>query len=248
MTGPASFALGNTGVYSLANVSDTAGDLPSLHYSFGIQPSDLAPDYNSAGAANSFSFTPTGTGSYTIYGMVYDKDGGINTYQIAITVTGSSPVVDSSNPFVVNADAANPAGNPQRSTLTTIDVNFTSPVSVADFASIPITLTRNFATATGVTGTVVSNLATAGTNTGLISLTQLEALQHDPPHLQQRGRRQHLRRRRVRLARRRYLATADRRPAAQSTAARPTPRLPIRTTPPITFAGFTATSITWRQR
>src|SRR5262249_42715703 len=93
VTGPTSLVEGSTGTFSLANVTDAPGDLPTLHYSFATTPGGLAASYVAAGVLNSFNFTPVDNGSFTIYGMVFDKDGGSNTYQIACSASNAAPTV-----------------------------------------------------------------------------------------------------------------------------------------------------------
>ena len=111
--------------------------------------------------------------------------------------------------LVVNANSAFPNGDPERSEILSIDLHFSSAVAAGDFASIPISLTRTNATATGTVGTVVSNMAVAGTNTGLISLTQIDADTVRLTFSNADKCREHLCWRRIRLTRRRHLAIAS---------------------------------------
>jgi hypothetical protein len=92
MNGPAVLALGGSGNYSLNGVFDPSPvDTGSLHYSFATSPGGLAANYAAAGGANSFNFSSPTLGSYTIYGRVYDKDGGISaTYSTTVLVNAGS--------------------------------------------------------------------------------------------------------------------------------------------------------------
>jgi PKD repeat protein len=80
---------------SLTNPSDPSPvDSGSLHYSFALTVGGLAADYASAGTVNSGSFTFPDNGSYTVFGRVYDKDGGVSsTFQTTVVVNNAAPIL-----------------------------------------------------------------------------------------------------------------------------------------------------------
>jgi hypothetical protein len=73
------------GVYDPSSVDSAAG----FHYSFALDPSGLAGNYAEAGSAASAQFTFADNGSYTVYGRVFDKDGGYTDYSTVVTVANS---------------------------------------------------------------------------------------------------------------------------------------------------------------
>lgn len=104
LTGTTSLNEGQSGAYSLTGVSDPSPvDAQNLRYSFALTTAGLASDYSSASATNSFANLFADSGSYTVYGRVYDKDGGISTtYQLAVNVNNIDPIVSASGTSPVN--------------------------------------------------------------------------------------------------------------------------------------------------
>jgi hypothetical protein len=73
---------------SFSNASDpSSGDTQAgFKYSFSLTASALAGSYTAAGAASSQQYTFTTTGSYTIYGRIFDDDNGFTDYSTTVTV------------------------------------------------------------------------------------------------------------------------------------------------------------------
>jgi hypothetical protein len=71
-----------------------------LHYTYSLTTAGLAATYAAAtdGASKSFSFADNG--AFTVYGRVYDKDGGFTQYSAAVNVNNVAPTVTAptSNP------------------------------------------------------------------------------------------------------------------------------------------------------
>jgi Ca2+-binding RTX toxin-like protein len=70
--------------------ADTAA---GLRYSFALSAEDLATGYAAAGTASTASFTFTEDGSYTVYGRIFDKDGGFTDATTTVVVTNAAPTV-----------------------------------------------------------------------------------------------------------------------------------------------------------
>src|SRR5262249_45892436 len=62
-----------------------------FRYSFALKPGDLATSYAAAGAGTQQHFTFDQAGTYTVYGRVFDKDGGFTDYTIPVTVHDLPP-------------------------------------------------------------------------------------------------------------------------------------------------------------
>jgi uncharacterized delta-60 repeat protein len=77
------------------SLADTAA---GFHYSFATTPDGLASDYASASDAGNASFSFTEEGTYTIWGRVFDKDNGFQTYSTAVTVNEPAPIAGVSGP------------------------------------------------------------------------------------------------------------------------------------------------------
>lgn len=79
---------------SLSGSDASSVDAGSLRYSFATSTGGLASSYSGASTSSSGTFTYANNGTYTAYGRVYDKDGGISpTYSTTITVQNATPVV-----------------------------------------------------------------------------------------------------------------------------------------------------------
>jgi Ca2+-binding RTX toxin-like protein len=123
ISGPASIAAGGQGAYSLTTVSDVPADMFTLRYSFALAEGNLAANYAAASASNSFATSFIAPGTYTVFGRVYDKDGGISaTRSMTIVVAGAEgPTV------VLHAPAGGIAGIAFAATG-----SFTDPAGAAD--------------------------------------------------------------------------------------------------------------------
>ena len=95
-------ALANNGPISeghSATVTFSTGSDPSpvdlasgLRYSFALMASGLPGTYAGASTNPSSSFAFDDDGFYTVYGRVFDKDGGSTTYSTIVQVTNTDPI------------------------------------------------------------------------------------------------------------------------------------------------------------
>ncbi len=106
---------------SLSDAFDPSGadTAAGFRYSFATSLADLATTYADAVEASSRSFTFDDNGTMTVYGRIFDKDGGFTDYQTVITVIniaptatiGNSGPVDEGSPVTVSlSDAFDPSG------------------------------------------------------------------------------------------------------------------------------------------
>jgi uncharacterized delta-60 repeat protein len=87
-----------------------------FRYSFATNPNLLAGSYAAASAAPSTSFTfPDGPAAPTVYGRIFDKDGGFSDYQTTVTVNDVAPTATAAGP------ATSVRGQPQTFTFTASD-------------------------------------------------------------------------------------------------------------------------------
>jgi len=70
-----------------------------FHYSFALSASSLAASYAAAGTSTSTGFTFTNSGTYTIYGRIFDKGNRSNTYTTLVTVNNGTSLINS-NPYI----------------------------------------------------------------------------------------------------------------------------------------------------
>jgi Ca2+-binding RTX toxin-like protein len=82
-----------TGVTDPSPVDTAAG----FHYSFAMTSAALAVSYDAAGASPSANFTFADNGSYTVFGRVFDKDGGSADYSTTVVVNNVAPTGSMSN-------------------------------------------------------------------------------------------------------------------------------------------------------
>jgi Ca2+-binding RTX toxin-like protein len=81
-------AEGSTATASFTNQFDPSPvDAATLHYSIAMQQSSLAPNYSLASSSPSTSFNGLEEGRYTVYGRIFDKDGGFTDYTTTLVVT-----------------------------------------------------------------------------------------------------------------------------------------------------------------
>ncbi|HVX59780.1 MAG TPA: Ig-like domain-containing protein [Pirellulales bacterium] len=76
-----------------SNADTTAG----FHYSFTLDSGSLATSYSAAGTASSTTLPFADSGSYTVYGRIFDKDGGYSDYSTEVTVNNVAPTATLSN-------------------------------------------------------------------------------------------------------------------------------------------------------
>ncbi len=90
---------GSSVTVSFSNGSDAsnADTQAGLHYSIALNQSDLAGSYGAAGVATSAQLTFDDNGSYTVYGRVFDKDGGSTDYTTTVTVNNVPPTATFGN-------------------------------------------------------------------------------------------------------------------------------------------------------
>ena len=83
----------NTKVTFTLQGTDVVGDQGGLRYSFATSAAGLAASYAAAGTANGVGSTGTkvfafsATGAFTIWGRVFDDDGGFKTYSRVVNVS-----------------------------------------------------------------------------------------------------------------------------------------------------------------
>jgi large repetitive protein len=106
---------------SFTGVSDPSSvDATSLHYAFDCAGGSLtAVTYAGAGTSSSTSCTFNDNGSYTVSGVIIDKDGGrfdatttvtVNNVAPSVTVTGTSPV-DEGGPYAYSYSWTDPGSD-----------------------------------------------------------------------------------------------------------------------------------------
>jgi hypothetical protein len=97
-------AEGDSALVSFSNEFDPSSvDVAAgLHYSFALGAGGLATSYATAidGISKLFSFNDNG--SYTVYGRIFDKDGGANDYTTTVTVSNVAPTLTLSGNSDVN--------------------------------------------------------------------------------------------------------------------------------------------------
>ena len=86
---PATVNFSNT--YDPSPTDTTAG----FHYSFATDSVDLVTTYADAGTTASQNFTFADNGLYTVYGRIFDKDGGYSDYATTVTVNIGAPAAPS---------------------------------------------------------------------------------------------------------------------------------------------------------
>ena len=92
VSGPAGVPEGTTATFSLADPSDVAADVAAgLRYTFSLAPI-TGGSYATAGTLNSFtSPAADGPGTFTVYGRVWDQDGGYTDKPLVVGVTNTAP-------------------------------------------------------------------------------------------------------------------------------------------------------------
>ena len=82
-----------TDAFDPSSADTTAG----FHYSFATSSAGLATTYAGAGDGPSQSFTFDDNGTPTVYGRIFDKDGGFTDYQTVVTVHNVAPTATIGN-------------------------------------------------------------------------------------------------------------------------------------------------------
>src|SRR5262249_28619396 len=90
---------GGSATVSFSGAADPspADTRAGFHYSFALSPSGLATTYADASAAASTPFPFDDNGSHTVYGRIFDKDGGYSDYTTAVQVNNVPPTASLSN-------------------------------------------------------------------------------------------------------------------------------------------------------
>jgi hypothetical protein len=95
---------------SFVNVTDpsTVDTAAGFRYSFGLDPSELAASYAQAGTSSRQSFTfAQSAGTFTIFGRVFDEDGGFSdsSTMVVVRVVAPTAVLRSGGPTVEGGSA-----------------------------------------------------------------------------------------------------------------------------------------------
>ena len=122
---------GGSATVSFANPSDpsSADTTAGFRYSFALSAGALAGTYAAANAAASQSFPFPASGTYTVYGRVFDKDNGYTDFTTTVVVANVAPtatasvapgtVVNQGTPLSFTGTATDP-GNDVASTVWTV--------------------------------------------------------------------------------------------------------------------------------
>jgi len=104
-------------------------DAGSLRYSVALSPGGLASSYEAASAGSTLSLPIDDNGTYTVYGRVFDKDGGFTDYTTTVTVNNLAPSATLSSNASTNINQ-----------LTTVSFASVSDPSATDAASLRYSL------------------------------------------------------------------------------------------------------------
>jgi hypothetical protein len=90
ITGPIS--VGGTATFAFSNASSPSpiDTQAGFHYSFALDTASLATTYAGAADGASKQFTFNSTGTYTVYGRIFEKDGAYSQYSDTVTVNNNS--------------------------------------------------------------------------------------------------------------------------------------------------------------
>jgi hypothetical protein len=110
-------AEGTSTTIALTNPSDPAPAVTAagFRYSFALSASGLATSYATAGSALSVSFSGD-EGTYTVYGRIFDKNGGYTDYNTQVVV--SDPQIVPTGGFAVTATKGSDSGSQTVATFT----------------------------------------------------------------------------------------------------------------------------------
>ena len=93
---------------SFANSTDPspADTAAGFHYSFALDPDQLATSYASATDGSTKDFTFTAAGTYTVYGRIFDQDGAWSDYSTTVTISANTPPTAVNDSYAVNANTS----------------------------------------------------------------------------------------------------------------------------------------------
>jgi uncharacterized delta-60 repeat protein len=138
LTAPATGTEGSPVTVALGDPADASAVDAAAGFTYAF---DFGGGYGKFSAASSAAFDPDDNGTYTVKGMVRDKDSGTREYTASVTVANAAPVV-----AITGAPATGTEGVP-----VTLGRSVTDP-GIADTHTFAWTVTRDgdpFATGTG---------------------------------------------------------------------------------------------------
>jgi hypothetical protein len=147
---------GGSAKVSLINPFDPSSNDVSagLHYSFATTTGALATTYAAASTTNNQNFSFNDNGSFTIYGRIFDKDGGYTTYNTAVTVNNVGPTASISNNGPINEGSS-------------VKVTLSSP---SDPSSADTTAGFHYSFAATTAGLATTYAAAGSTNYGNVTI------------------------------------------------------------------------------
>jgi Ca2+-binding RTX toxin-like protein len=166
-----------SGAFDPSSADTAAG----LHYTYATSIAGLATTYSGATDGASKAFTFPDNGSYTVYGRVFDKDGGSTQYSTAVTVNDVAPVAAISAPTPASPAAQAPVSFTVSATDVASDVaiGFKYVINWGDATSTTISPSANNSTVANVSHTfagpgsyTVSVVATDKDNVSSVAATR----------------------------------------------------------------------------
>ena len=141
---------GSAVLVSFSNLFDpsSADTTAGFHYSFALSSGALVTNYASAGTSPSASFTFNDNGTYTVYGAIIDKDGGVTQYTTMVTVINVAPTASFTNSGPINEGGS----------ATVQFLNPFDPSSADMTAGLHFSISQDF-------NSLANSYATAGTTT-----------------------------------------------------------------------------------
>jgi hypothetical protein len=154
---------------SFSNPADVSSPdvTAGFHYSFALTASGLAASYTAAGTSASQTFTFTTSGSFTVFGRIYDKDNGFTDYTTSVTVNGAMALSDTT---VADFSTGTPGAN--TSIISQINPLNNGAVSLTPTAGSEFTGT---ALPSGWTSTTWNTGGTATVSGGVLSVNGVRA-------------------------------------------------------------------------
>ncbi len=148
---PAPINEGSSATITLTGADASSVDATTLKYSLALSAQGLAADYTTAASSNSVAFSFADNGTYTVYGRVFDKDGGTNTYSTTVVVNNVAPTAIISTPAPINEGSS--------ATITLMG---------ADASSVDAT-TLKYSLALSAQGLAADYTAAASSNSGVFT-------------------------------------------------------------------------------
>jgi PKD repeat protein len=102
-TGPVNIGTAVTVKFTNPSDPSTADTNAGFHYSFAQSQNALATTYAGAGTGTSANYTYNASGTYTVYGRIFDKDNGSTDYTTQVTVNNPTQLT-----VVLQTTPANP--------------------------------------------------------------------------------------------------------------------------------------------